>query len=156
MKVQDFITRTVYSMKDHQTLNDAAQLMWEHDCGWLPVLDDNDKVIAAITDRDIAMAAFFNGTNLFEIPVAKAQSQTLVSCRPEDDLCDVEEIMQAHQVRRVPVIDGDGQLIGVVSLNDIALAYQAGNKDVRAEALSGTLAQICNHTHSAKPVAAVA
>ena len=68
MKVKTLMNKTVYSLGPDQNLRDAAQLMWEHDCGWAPVLDQNGIVEATITDRDIAMAAFLNDSRLADIP----------------------------------------------------------------------------------------
>ena len=156
MKIKELMTKTVYSVNNNQSLNEAAQLMWEHDCGWLPVLDENNKVIATITDRDIAMAAFLNGKGLADIPVTKAQSKSVIACRPENDIKATEEIMRSNQIRRIPIVDKTSSLVGIVSLNDIALAYQAGNKDVDAMGVSETLAGICSHTHKMHSMSAVA
>lgn len=156
MKVKDVMTKTVYRVKNTQTLNDAAKLMWDHDCGWLPVVDDNDKVVAALTDRDIAMAAFLNGRTLSELPAAKAQSHELFTCSPSDGIDKVEDLMKSHRVRRLPVIDKAGGLVGVLSLNDIALAFEAKHEESDAIALSDTLAGICSHVHAPEQRAAVA
>lgn len=155
MKAKELMTTTLYSVQHNQNLNDAAKLMWEHDCGWLPVLDDEGKVLATITDRDIAMAAFINSKCLSDIPLAKAQSHFVVSCGQDDDIQDVEAIMQSRQVRRIPVLDKNAMPIGVVSLNDIAIAYQSPKKGVDAEGLSRTLSAICSHGHAQQPIAAV-
>jgi CBS-domain-containing membrane protein len=156
LKVKDVMTKTVYRITDAQTLSEAAQLMWEHDCGWLPVVDANDHVVAALTDRDIAMAAFLTGQRLSDLPVAKSQSQTLMACTPTDGIDKAEEIMRLNRIRRLPVIDKSGRLVGVLSLNDIALAYQADREDIDAKALSDTLASICSHAQSAEPRAVTA
>jgi len=156
MKIKDLMTKTVYSINNNRSLSDAAQLMWDHDCGWLPVLDENNKVLAAITDRDIAMAAFLNGQCLSDIPVSKAMSQTLLACGLEDDVKAVEEIMRSNQIRRIPIVDKTDSLAGIVSINDIALACQAGKKGVDAKDVSETLAGICSHVHKTHAMAAVA
>jgi CBS domain-containing protein len=156
MKIKELMTKTVYSVNNNQSLSDAAQLMWDHDCGWLPVLDESNKVLAAITDRDIAMAAFLNGKCLADLPVSKAQSQSLLACGPEDDIKAVEEIMRSNQIRRIPIMDKTASLLGIVSLNDIALAYQAGKKGVDAKGVSETLAGICSHAHKTHSMTAVA
>jgi CBS domain-containing protein len=156
MKIKNIMTKPAYRVSEKQTLNDAAQLMWDQDCGWLPVVDDNDQVIAAVTDRDIAMAAYLNGNCLTELPVAQAHSQSVVACTPTDDIEQVEEVMQEHRIRRLPVIDKGGSLVGVVALNDIARAYQADRKESVAIALSDTLAAICGRGSNTDERAAVA
>ena len=80
MKVQDAMTRNVTACHENDSLNYAAQLMWECDCGAIPVLDGNDVVCGMITDRDVAMAAYTQGLALQEIPVRTAMSTVVHSC----------------------------------------------------------------------------
>lgn len=156
MKVKTIMNKTVYSLKPEQNLQDAAQLMWEHDCGWAPVVDREGQVEATITDRDIAMAAFLNNSRLGDMPLTKAQSRSVISCRESDDLTTVEEIMQSEQLRRLPVVNKEHKLVGMIALNDIALAFSAGRKGVDAKGLSETLAAICSHQQPRHAIAAVA
>jgi CBS domain-containing protein len=101
-------------------LHRAAQIMWEKDCGCLPVIDDVHRVRAVITDRDICMAALTQGVALAETSVSSAMSRSLTVCSPDDSLATVEDLMRAQQIRRVPVVDANGVLIGMISLADIA------------------------------------
>lgn len=156
MKVKTLMNKNVFSLSPGQSLNDAAQLMWEHDCGWAPVLDQKGIVEATITDRDIAMAAFLNNARLSDIPLAKAQSASVITCSESDDLNTVEKIMQSEQLRRLPVVNKQHKLVGMIALNDIALAYSAKRQGVDAEGLSNTLAAICSHQHPHHSIAAVA
>lgn len=156
MKVKDLMNKTVHRVHFDQNLQDAAQLMWEKDCGWAPVIDRDGKVQATITDRDIAMAAYLNGTRLADIPLHEAQSKSLVTCSQSADIASVEKTMQSHQLRRLPVVDRNGKLVGVIALNDIAIAYSAGRKGVDAKGVSDTLAAICSHQHAAQQAAAFA
>lgn len=156
MKVKTIMNKTVYSLNPEQSLHDAAQLMWEHDCGWAPVLDDNGIVEATITDRDIAMAAFLNDSKLADIPLAKVQSGSVISCSENDDISTVETIMQNEQLRRLPVLNKKRELVGMIALNDIALAFHAGRRGVDASGLSETLAAICSHQQPHHSIAAVA
>jgi CBS domain-containing protein len=89
MKVQDLMTKNVFCVAIDQSLNDAARLMWEHDCGCAPVVDGENHVVGMVTDRDIAMAAYINGNRLIDMPVSTTQSRELISCRPQDDLSTV-------------------------------------------------------------------
>lgn len=155
MKAKEIMIKTVHSVNVDQNLQDAAQLMWEKDCGWVPVIDENGKVEATITDRDIAMAAFLNNARLADIPLHKAQSKFLVTCSQSDDITAIEKIMQSHQLRRLPVVDSNAKLVGLISLNDIAIAYKSGKNGIDAKGLSDTLAAISTHQHVYPPVAAV-
>ena len=144
MKVQNVMTTEVFCVGAAQSLNDAAQLMWEHDCGSAPVVDEDNQMVGMITDRDIAMAAYINGGSLNAIPVSVAQSKQIVCCKSDDEIGDVQHLMQMHQVHRIPVVDDSGTPVGIVSLNDIACAYKAGTRGLKAQDISNTLAAICS------------
>jgi CBS domain-containing protein len=118
--VHDIMRVRVYSCSPTDTLHRAAQIMWEKDCGCLPVIDDVHRVRAVITDRDICMAALTQGVALAETSVSSAMSGSLTVCSPDDSLSSVEDLMRAQQIRRVPVVDANGVLIGMISLGDIA------------------------------------
>lgn len=124
-RVQDAMTRDVATCRASDTLNRAAQLMWEADCGAVPIVDDGNKLIGIITDRDICMAAYTRGLPLSELPVAGAMSTQLHSARPTDSLRSVMDTMTKCQVRRVPVVNEDGRIVGIVSLADVARLAQA-------------------------------
>jgi CBS domain-containing protein len=120
MRVEDLMTSEVGACRAFDTLDRGARIMWERDCGAVPVLDQDGRVIAMLTDRDICMAALTQGRSLSEIRVASAMSRSLWACRRDDDVKDAEKLMRSHQVRRLPVVDGDGKLVGVLSISDLA------------------------------------
>jgi CBS domain-containing protein len=120
MKVEDLMTTEVGSCRSFDTADRSAKIMWERDCGAVPVVDQEGRVVAMVTDRDICMAALTQGRTLNEIHVSSAMSRRLWSCRPQDDVKEAEKMMRAHQVRRLPVVDADGKLLGVVSISDLA------------------------------------
>lgn len=143
MNVQEIMTKNVYCIGLEDSLNAAAQLMWEHDCGSVPVIGDEKQVVGMITDRDIAMAAYIRGDRLEDIPISSARSERLICCTVDDDIKDVQQLMQAYQVHRIPVVDDSGEPLGIISINDIACAYKGGTKGLQAKAISDTLAAIC-------------
>jgi CBS domain-containing protein len=122
MEIKQVMTAQVRACRIDETLNCAAQLMWENDCGCIPVIesDGTGAVVGMITDRDICIAAYTQGKPLFEIPVATAMARSVISCHPDDDVSRVEALMRANRVRRIPVVDERGRLKGIVSLNDLA------------------------------------
>ena len=126
MNVSSIMSRDVVSCSPRDTLNDAARRMWERDCGCIPVIDGGGAVVGMLTDRDACMAAYMRGGRLVDIQVGDVMSREVKSCRPGDSLGSVEQAMRDHQVRRMPVIDGR-ELVGIVSINDLALAAQNGN-----------------------------
>jgi CBS domain-containing protein len=119
MKVEECMTSTVFSCRPDTTLEQAARLMWEHDCGVLPVIDDQDRVVALVTDRDVCMGAYTQGKTLAEVPVANSMSRTVVSCHPQDAVEQGIRLMADQQVRRLPVLDASGKLLGMLSLSDV-------------------------------------
>jgi CBS domain-containing protein len=135
MKVQDLMTREVGACRAFDGADKGAKIMWERDCGSVPVLDQEGAVVAMLTDRDLCMAAMLQGKGLSEIRVSSAMSKDLWYCRPDDDLLHAEEVMRAHKVRRLPVVDAHGKLLGILSLSDLARASmdaEAGKQRKRA------------------------
>lgn len=149
MKAKDIMTTSACSVRASQHLNDAAHLMWEFDCGCVPVSDQDDCIVGVVTDRDICMAAYTKGLPIEAIPVSTAMSSTLFSCSQEDSIENVEDMMRHHQVRRLPVLDNKQKLIGIISLNDIALAYKnrTAGSSIKATDVAKTLASVSEHTH---------
>jgi CBS domain-containing protein len=146
MLVSELMTRKTSSVRGDQTLADAAQLMWDCDCGALPVVDDEGaRVIGMLTDRDICMATWSNGAQPAAISVRAAMSQNLVHCSDKDSIARAEQIMQSNQVRRLPVLDAEQRLIGILSLADIARATERAKivPDGAGNGLAATLAGIC-------------
>lgn len=104
-----------------ETLAQAMVRMWDFDIGWLPVVD-GARLIGVLTDRDACMAACTRGKRMDELTVASVMSQDVRSCAPQDSVQEVLALMRTHQLRRLPVVDGVGHLLGVITLGDIARA----------------------------------
>jgi CBS domain-containing protein len=125
LRVRDVMSREPRTCRPSDNLNRAAQLMWEGDCGILPVLDEAGKPVGVVTDRDICMAAYTRGLPLNEISVGSVMSTVVYTAKPRDSLRSLMDAMAQHQVRRLPVVADDGELVGIVSLADIARLTQA-------------------------------
>ena len=154
MKVAELMVEEVTACSPDDALNRAAQIMWENDCGCVPVVDRAARLIAMLTDRDVCMAAYTRGGTLKEIKVSAAMSSELFACRPDDDLLEAQKMMREQQVRRIPVSDDSGRLVGILSLNDVARAI--ARKTVTKTAAADTLVKICAphaHPDAAKPQA---
>jgi CBS domain-containing protein len=150
MKVDQIMARNVKSCRKEDSLRSAAQLMWDNDCGILPVVDGDSRVVGVITDRDVCMGALFGNAPLGDLLVARSMSQDVCSCREQDPIELAESLMKQRQVRRLPVVDGEGRLTGMLSLNDIALecAHErdaASQPELQTQEISATLAAICAH-----------
>lgn len=120
MKVRDLMTADAKACGPDDSLNRAAQLMWENDCGAVPVVDDELRVIGMVTDRDICMAAYTQGLPLKQSRVDSAMSKGAYTCAVGDDVTIARKRMSERQVRRLPVVDDEGRLAGIISLSDIA------------------------------------
>jgi CBS-domain-containing membrane protein len=131
-KVADVMTSGVMSCLALATLNDAAHVMWEHDCGWVPVVDHEARVIGVVTDRDIAMASYTQGRALFDIPIHSVSSKKIISCEADDTISLALKRMRDAKIHRMPVVDSAGRLVGLVSLSDVARAIEIDSGSARA------------------------
>lgn len=120
MNVEKAMSRVVRSCMPDHTLACAAQLMWEGDCGCVPIVDDRGHVMGMITDRDICMATYLNGRIPQELRIADFMSRDVLACSPQDRISDATAMMRRAQVRRLPVVDAEGRLVGILSLTDVA------------------------------------
>ena len=148
MKVEQVMNRNVKTCLANDTLNRAAQLMWENDCGCVPVVDDDGRAVGMITDRDVCMAAYTQGGMLSHLRVGSAMAREVRSCRPMDTVAEAESIMRAAQVRRLPVVDAERHIVGLLSLNDIAREVArergaSGKPELGSEDVAETLGAIC-------------
>jgi CBS domain-containing protein len=147
MNISQIMNRTVATCRPGDSLSAAASQMWESDIGCLVVVGDDGKVAGMITDRDACMAAYTQGRPLHESPVSVAMSREVYACAPDDSIIEAEEVMRSRKVRRLPVLDAEARLVGIVSLNDLALESEreSGRKgrEVSGQEVSATLAAIC-------------
>jgi CBS domain-containing protein len=149
MKVKEIMTANPKACTLTNSLADAAGLMWENDCGILPVVAEGGRVVGLVTDRDICMAGALKGRQLANIAVEDAISGKVFSCKPDDDVRTALKTMQENSVRRLPVVAADGTLTGVLSMNDVVLKAEEA-KEKKASELSygdvmNTFKSICQH-----------
>jgi CBS domain-containing protein len=150
VRIEQLMQKKLGSVTAEQSLDDAARVLWERDCGCVPVVseDGSHRVVGMLTDRDICMAAYTQGCTLRDRSVGSAMSRDVETCAPGDSVSVAEERMRKNQVRRLPVIDG-GRLVGIVSLNDLAITAtrsKSGKGDQLLPAdVAATLAGICQH-----------
>ena len=120
MQIKSIMTHAPVTCPIDGTLDQPARLMWEFDCGTVPVVNDDGRLTGVVTDRDICMAAYINGKALAHIPVATAMAHSVVAIHENDEIEQAEMLMRDNQVRRLPVVDGDGRPVGLISMSDIA------------------------------------
>ena len=117
--IQDVMTRDVQSISPQETVQRAAQMMDELNVGSIPVLD-GQKLVGMITDRDITVRAVAEGKSS-DTPISEVMTDDVIWCTDTDTVDEVLQQMSDAQVRRIPVVDRDLQLVGIVALGDIAL-----------------------------------
>ncbi len=153
MRVEELMTRHVTTCKADDTLDRAARLMWDYDCGCLPVCagDGLNRVLGMITDRDICMSAMIQGKQLHELHVSDAMAKQVRVSRLGDSLVDAERMMRGAQIRRLPVIDEQGALAGMITLADLAREAEreqtSETQQVTGDEIGVTLASICQPPH---------
>ena len=128
MLAKEIMSRDPQCCTPDDTLRDAARMMADNDCGCLPVVEDKagKRVIGVLTDRDIAIRGVARGKTP-DSKVNDVMSPAPACCFSEDDIDEVERIMVEKQVRRVPVVDGDGRVVGIIAQADLARDNRAAS-----------------------------
>jgi CBS-domain-containing membrane protein len=106
---------------ENDSIQDVARLMLDCDCGAIPIVGENERLIGMITDRDIVVRIIAEGRDCSQATVRDAMSSEIRSVRENDSLESVFRIMKEHKIRRVPVVDGDQRVVGIVAQADLAL-----------------------------------
>jgi CBS domain-containing protein len=133
MKISEVMTPNPRSVKPGDSLQDAARIMRDEDAGAVPVVEDG-RVTGMVTDRDIVIRAVADGD--FQAKVSDICSDDVITCSPEMSTADAAQLMSDNQVRRIPVVDSDERLVGILSLGDLAV------KEGRDSRMGETLEQI--------------
>jgi len=145
MHIKQVMTTNIATCRSDTNLAVVAKLMWDRDCGFVPVIDAAGMVAGVITDRDICIASATRRLPPEHITAAQAMRRPPIhTSQPEETTEKALSTMKQFQVRRLPVITADGTLKGVVSMNDIVLASQQKEGPAAADIVS-TLAAICAH-----------
>lgn len=147
MRVAEAMTRDVRIASPDQSIVEAAKMMAECDCGILPV-GENDRLVGMVSDRDIVVRALAQGKS--DAHIREVMSQDVKYCLEDDDIGDVARNMGDLQVRRLPVLDQNKRLVGILSLGDIATT--GGTQDAAKEALCEISETASEHTSSGQPL----
>ena len=128
MKVQDVMTAEVGFCRPDDNLARAANIMWEKDCGAIPILDGENRVAGIITDRDICIAVGTRDKRASEIGVGEFCRANTIVCAPGDKLKESLRKMAKNRIKRLPVVSQNGELIGIISLTDVLLITDEDKK----------------------------
>ena len=149
MRVCDLMMKPVVFCRPGTNLAEATALMWDHDCGALPVVNESGKVTRMITDRDICVALGTRNKPASEVTASEVNSRVPQTCGPDDEIHTALRTMCEARVRRLPVVDGAGTLQGILCLHDIVLWAQhcdgAKRPGVSYEDIVNTLVGICHY-----------
>jgi len=148
MIVKEVMNHEVTTCRPDTTLESAAILMWDGDCGTVAVVDEESMVIGIITDRDICMAVALQHKPASEIQVQEVMSRHLFTCQPENDIMNALKIMSFQKVRRLPVTNDSGHVEGIISIEDLIACAERGRRGIQTPELSyddtmTTLKAIC-------------
>ena len=154
MKIQDIMTRDVKSCEPETNLAAATEILRRTHCGILPVVDSRGKLTGVITDRDICLALSARNVRPSAMTVGDVAVKPAVRCGPEDEIHSALGFMRVHQIRRIPVTAEDDGLVGILSLDDIALHAEKSpaKGGISYEDVAETLKAICAHRAQEAPM----
>ena len=147
MKVREVMTKQAAFCHPETSLSQAAELMWKRKCGFLPVMGDGGNIIGVITDRDISIALGTRNRRPSEVLVKDVVSGRLFTCTADDSVACALTTMRIEGLRRLPVVDCEGALVGVLSIDDLVLKARenACSKDVSYKDVEDTYKAINGH-----------
>ena len=153
-QLRDVMTSSIKTVAPDATAQEAANFMLSAETGSIPVTE-NDRVVGMITDRDICMAAAMSDKNPSGISVEEVMTGLVYSLNPEDEIDDALKVMQEHKIRRLPVVNAQGELEGILSMNDVVLNAKATGDDIAYGDVVQTYQAICERPLAASATAAV-
>lgn len=133
MKVKDLMTKNVISLKPKDTLKDAAKLMYEHNIGIVPIVDNENYPVGVVTDRDIVIRGIAQNHHEKK-HLEDIMSTNLITVNPNDKIAYATDLMGERQIRRLLVVNSEGKLVGILALADISTTEE--NDEKAKEALS--------------------
>jgi len=133
MKVNKIMTEDIKACRLNDKLEDAVNIMWHGDCGVLPIVNEKNKLVGIVTDRDIAMAIGTRNQLASEIIVSDFATRKIVTCTPQEKIKKILKKMAKYQIKRIPVVEKTGKLVGMISMVDILRS--TSKKSVRKRVL---------------------
>ncbi|NKE70786.1 CBS domain-containing protein [Candidatus Manganitrophus noduliformans] len=121
MKCKDIMTQNPSYCSPEEMSVKAARIMRDEDVGIVPVCEEDKKLVGVVTDRDLCLTVVAEERHPREVKVLECMSEDLVTCKPEDDVQKAADLMKEYQVRRIPVVDDQGRILGMIAQADIAL-----------------------------------
>lgn len=129
MNVQALMNPNVKYGGTDSTVADIIAIMEKEDCGAIPIVNAQNKVVGIVTDRDICLALGRRPLPAAEVSVTEVMSKRVFACGPDEDVAEALQTMKDKKVRRLPVIDDKGRLVGILSMDDVVLHAEARKTD---------------------------
>lgn len=129
MKVKKFMKTGVGAVRPEDDLTAAARIMWQKDCGVVPVTDEKERVVGVITDRDICISVASREQRASQISAGELiRGKKVISCRADDEIETALKKMKKNAVKRLPVVGKKGELTGILSITDLLLGVQKNKR----------------------------
>jgi CBS domain-containing protein len=136
MKVREAMHKGAQWCSPETSVREIARLMREHDIGSVPI-GENDRLIGMVTDRDIVCRGVADARDLDSLTARQVMSEGIIYCRADEDLADAVHLMEQRQIRRLPVIDDNKRMVGILALGDVS---HAGARNLSGEVLQAVSA----------------
>ena len=156
MQVEEVMTKDASFCNPGTNAAAAAEIMWNRNCGILPVLEDSGRLVGMVTDRDLFIALGTQNRNASDLPVGEIMHREPSACAPEDDVRNALKTMAKQRVYRLPVLDNSGALRGILSMDDVILQAKSETDGIFKDDVIRTLKAICEHRQAAQSKQAVA
>jgi len=141
MRVEEIMTKDVSSCAPATNAAAAAEIMWNKNCGSLPIVEDGGRVVGMVTDRDLFIALGTRNERAGDLQVGEIMNHDVSLCAPDDDIRVALTTMATKQVHRLPVVDRDGALQGILSIDDVVLRAQS---DGLSKEVLKTMKAVCD------------
>lgn len=138
MKVKDCMCTNVYSITPNSTIKDCAKIMCDNHIGCIPVCDTSSHIVGLVTDRDLILRSIACDKDVNNTPISEIMTCKVCACNSEIDIKEAEDLMSKNQIRRLPVVDNNNKIIGIITLGDLAK-----NTNITIDDVSTTLENIC-------------
>lgn len=146
MKISECMCKDVCFVKPDCNVFDVARIMNENHIGCIPVCDEKKSVVGVITDRDIVLRTVACNKDYKTTPVSEIMTTNVCTCRNSEDIEAAQEVMKKNQIRRIPIIDENSKMVGIITMGDLAHFSQ----EVGQQSFSETVENICECKGSTK------
>ena len=146
MKVKDYMCNEIITCTPGSTVYEAARLMQTNRIGCIPICDSNNCMIGIVTDRDLVLRCIANDKDAKETTLSEIMTTNVCTCKENDDMQDAQTKMGREQIRRLPVVDDNGKVVGMLTLGDLA----QNDIEIGQEEIVDTINSICECDEKSK------